>query len=221
LQWIQPSRPNAGYHEFDDFPLLTPFFSTVFAGVASAFVTTLNAATGRSSGLPCRRNAGAQIRDLTVDGAGNVYLAGSTVATDLGHGRGLPSDKGANGDGYIAKFRQWLRNPWCTYLGLQENDQPKTIAIDPRGISTSPERPTPPTPPGRSVRIPPSMEIQRLRLQDLQLRVRASLVVLLASGVENVFGIAVDATGSAAVTGPTLSPDFPTTPRRLGPHPGL
>src|SRR5947207_625485 len=159
---------------------------------------------------------------IAVDAAGNAYVAGETVSSNF------PTTAGAfqttfgggvfgAGDVFVTKL-----NPtgsalvYSTYLGGSSSDAGYGIAVDAAGNAYvtggtgSTDFPT---------TIGAFQTTKGGGFRDAfvtKLNPTGSALVystyLGGSGVNNGFGIAVDALGNAYVTGQTFSTDFPTTP---------
>jgi len=204
----------AGYTSRRTFRCGPHFFSTVFAGVAKRPSSPpLMPLTGRSLVFPVRRKR-RRPNSRPDGGWGRQRLSGrSDRRYRPGTAGATKRQRRRRGWIHRQKFRQWLRNPLCTYLGASETTSRRRSPLIPRGISTSPERPTPRLPPGRSVAIPPSMEIQRSFVsQDLQLRRALLWSSYLSYPGRECLRNRRRCDGVRSITGPTLSPDFPTTP---------
>jgi uncharacterized repeat protein (TIGR01451 family) len=192
--------------------------STLFIGTASgsdAFVTKLSA--GGASQV-YSTYLGGNTSDsglaLALDGSGNAYLTGSTTSSDFPTASALQPIYAGNGDAFIAKL-----NPsgsalvYSTFLGGEIVDSARAIAVDTSGNayvggSTN------------SFSFPLANAFQTVNSSfsgdGFVAKVNAAGSALVYStylggqGVDDCVGIAVDAAGSAYVTGNTNSPDFPT-----------
>jgi gliding motility-associated-like protein len=90
--------------------------------------------------------------DVTVDGAGNVYLASVTNSANFPAGAGFrPTYQGGTSDGIVAKLSPDLRTlVWATYLGGSSADAAYSLQVDAtRGVyvaggTTSPNFPVTP-----------------------------------------------------------------------------
>src|SRR5205807_41955 len=160
---------------------------------------------------------------IAVDGSGNAYVTGYTVSTDF------PTTAGAfqttargNNDAFVAKI-----NPsgsalvYSTYLGGNANDNGYGIAVDGSGnayvtgSTTSPDFPTtagafqPDYGGAPNGGAPQDAFVTKINPSGTAL---VYSTYLGGNGADYGTGIAVDAQGSAYVTGYTFSSDFPTTP---------
>jgi hypothetical protein len=162
---------------------------------------------------------------IAVDASGNAYVAGGTGSADF------PTTAGAfqtigGGDAFVAKLDpSGSTLLYSTYLGGSEGDGASAIAIDSTGnayvagATTSPDFPTTPgafqpvfvgLPPQGLTGSHNDGFVAKLNAEGSGL---VYATFLGGSYDEWPNGIAVDAAGSAYITGTTLSQDFPITPR--------
>ena len=188
-----------------------PITSGAYRSTGSTFITKLNAA---GNALAYSTYVTAPVSSLAVDSAGNVYMTGTASALVTTPGAFQPTKAGASAP-YVAKLAPTGTSmAYATYLGGSANDEGKGIAIDGGGnayvVGTA-----------RSINFP----VQNPFRAGLgggsdafvaKLNPTGSALVystyLGGSADERGFGIAVDATGQAHVTGWTKSFDFPVTP---------
>ncbi len=209
-----------------DFPTtpgaLDPSFN---AGFYDAFVAKLNPA---GSALVYATFLGGSgfyegASDIAVDGMGNAYVIGTTESTDF------PTTPGAfdttfNGgeiDAFVAKL-----NPagsalvYGTYLGSNGSDYAKAIAIDGLnnalllGETFSSSFPT--TPGACDTSHNGSLDVFVAKLNPAG-RALAYSTFLGGNRGDEGYGLAVDSTGSAFVSGYTFSINFPATPGAYDP----
>ncbi|PYP19022.1 MAG: hypothetical protein DMD54_03995 [Gemmatimonadetes bacterium] len=218
-----------------DFPTTAGAFHTTFHGPASGsfpdvFVTKLNS-TG--SGLVYSTYLGGNGEDLgrgiAVDAAGNAYVTGRISSNDFPTTTGaFQAASGGGGEAFVTKL-----NPtgsglvYSTYLGGSRDEIGIRIAVDTTGnayvtgTTTSLDFPTTPGsfqpafaggPPssGDPAFSPPPTDAYVTKLNATGSALDYS-TYLGGSGNDRALGIAVDAAGSAFVTGSTFSTDFPTT----------
>jgi hypothetical protein len=157
--------------------------------------------------------AGDAAMGVAVDGDGNIYLAGETASLDFPHAGGAQPTSGGGGlDAFVAKL-----NPagdelvYATYLGGSSSEYAKDIAVDAAGnayvvgSTTSRNFPTVhalrQTLGGFSDGFVTKLDMAGLIVYSTYLG---------GSKEDYGYGIAVDATGRAHVTGQTISADFPT-----------
>lgn len=208
-----------GVTQSTDFPVTPGAFQTAYAGgLRDAFVTKLNAA---GTALVYSTFLGGSDfdngDDIAVDTAGNAYVVGQTVSTDF------PTTAGAfqtviagSSDGYVTKL-----NPagsalvYSTYFGGSSSDSAQSIAIDSSGNAYF-------TGQTFSANLPTTAGAFQPTIgggQDaFATKLNASGTALVYSTYlgggsdEDGFGIAVDSSGSAYITGDTESTNYPTTP---------
>ena len=195
-----------------DFPLKNPIQSTM-AGSGDAFVTKLNA-TGSAliystylGGIGQDSGAG-----IALDAAGNAYIVGSTFSADFPTKNPFQAAKGAQQDAFVAKLNPagsaWV---YVTYLGGSNVDQGNGIAVDAAGnayitgYTASTDFPL--QSPFRS------SNVNSVDAFVTKLNPAGSALVyssyLGGSATDYGTAIAVDASGSAYVTGIVTSDDFP------------
>ncbi len=209
-----------GFTRSTDFPTTAGAFQTTNPGVI-AFVTKLNPA---GSGLVYSTYLGGGTADaITVDAAGNAYVAGRTDSTDFPTTAGAFQTTNAGITAFVTKL-----NPagsgllYSTYLGGSGDDSASGIAVDAAGnayvtgftLSTDF-----PTTAGAFQTVNPggvsgvSAFVTKLNpagsglLYSTYLGGSSTQSGLTQSGN----GIALGAAGNAYVTGYTVSTNFPTT----------
>jgi hypothetical protein len=167
---------------------------------------------------------------IAVDAAGNAYIVGTTQSPDYPTTAGAFKRTGAASnfsDVFVAKL-----NPtgtalvYSTFIGGSDLDWGRAIAIDAAGnayIAGQTKSSGFPTTNGafdRTFGIPancPRCAVDNYDAFVTKLNATGSALVYStflggASDIDDALGIAVDAAGSAYVTGETASADFPTTP---------
>ena len=210
-----------GSTESADFPLSAPLqtsFQTNPAGPTSdVFITKISPDGGR---LIWSTFLGGTGRDtgfaVVVAGDGTVYVSGVTESVDFPSARAAQSAYGGGAsDGFVARVAATGSSvDWSTFVGGSQADRIRGMAVDSTGNayvtgSTNSEN-------------FPSVNAQQtgpFRPEDLD----AFLVKVAPAGAPFVFAtrlgganddrglsVAVDAQGSAYVTGDTQSPGFPT-----------
>jgi len=182
---------------------------------------------------------GGSVESLTVDAAGNIYVAGAAgpgLATTPGAYQiqyaggtcpgGNPTESGPCNNAFITKLTSSGSTAWTTYLGGSGPDDAHAIAIDGTGnvwVAGETVSPNFPTTAGAISRtFHGEIDLGPLRFGDAFVaKLDSSGSHLLystylgGSGVDGAFGLAVDATGAVYVAGGTQSSDFPTTPGAL------
>jgi hypothetical protein len=219
--WVDASG-NAyvtGQTDSIDFPATVGAAQTLYGGgFGDAFVVKLNPAgsgivystflggTGNESG-----------QSLSVDGGGNAYVAGWTDSIDFPIQAGaFQSLYGGNSsDAFAAKLNPsgttWV---YSTYLGASGTDGSHSVALDGggnayvAGYTNSLNFPT--TAGAYQMALGGGMDGFITKLNPLGAGLSYS--TYLGSGAsDNIFGITVDAGGSAYVVGATASINFPIT----------
>jgi uncharacterized protein (TIGR03437 family) len=166
-------------------------------------------------------------RGIALDGAGNIYIAGVTSSADLPtksafqpNFGGLTASPFAAGDGFVAKFNPSGVLQYLTYIGGSQDDGVGAIAVDAAGnayiagATNSSDFPTV---------NPFQAQFGGLGGYGTYIRTGDAFVAkinpagnkllystYLGGRMDDIaFGIAIDSTGAAYVTGATLSQDFP------------
>ncbi len=207
-----------GYTSSTDFPTTPGAFDTTFDGGGDAFVTKLNA-TG--SGLVYSTFLGGGSDDwgasIAVDATGSAYVTGYTFSTDFPTTPGaFDTSYNGGGDAFVAKLNATGSGRiYSTFLGGGGVDFSHSIAVDVSGSAyvTGETNSTDfPTIPGA---FDTTLDGSSRDAFVTNLNATGSGVVystFLGGGAGDLgWSIAVDASGSAHVTGVTNSTDFPTT----------
>ena len=208
----------AGSTSSTDFPTASPLQANKGAGTeADAFVARVNAA---GSALLYSTYLGGALADsaaaIALDGAGNAYVVGQTASTDFPTAAAFQAAKGAGAatDGFVAKLPP-AGSPlaWSTYLGGSGADAVRGVAVDGAGAAyvtgstASTDYPTAaPFQAAKGGGPEPDAFVTKLAPSG------ASLVysTYLGAGEQDQgSAIAVDATGSAHVSGIANSELFP------------
>jgi hypothetical protein len=215
------------------FPTTAGAFDTSFnGGQEDAFVTTLNPA---GSGLSYSTYLGGSDADvgsaIAVDSAGTDHLTGFTDSTDFPTTAGAfdASFNGGQEDGFVTAL-----NPagsglaYSTFLGGSSYDSPRGIAVDAAGAAyvtggtASADFPT--TAGAFDTSLNGFLDAFVAKLDPAGSGLVYSTYLggsdyptgSSSSDDDGSFGIAVDSTGDAYVTGGTNSRDFPTTAGAFG-----
>jgi hypothetical protein len=196
-----------------DFPIVNPI-QAANAGSGDAFVTKLDASGSTLMFSTYLGGAGADVAEgIAVDASGNAYIAGMTGSSDFPVLAAFQPQSGGFVDAFVTKL-----NPntpalvYSTYLGGKTDDWAVGIAIDA-------SRNTYVTGATWSTDFPTVRPLQPFNARDYDVFISkldpsgGNLVYstyLGGSGDDYGYGVAVDASGNAYVTGETISADFPT-----------
>ena len=202
--------------ESTNFPTTAGAFQTSIGGIiGNAFVTKINAS---GSALVYSTYLGGSGGDsgfgIAVDGSGNAYVTGDTESTNFPTANALqPTFGGGQIDAFVTKI-----NPsgsalgYSTYLGGSGADDGFGIAVDGLGNAYV-------TGTTESTNFPTANALQPTSggsYDAFVTKINASGSALVystylgGSGGDSGFGIAVDGSGNAYVTGDTESTNFPT-----------
>ena len=207
----------AGSTDSSDFPTTAGAFQTTFGGYEDAFVTELNPA---GSGLVYSTYLGGcgedQAYGIAVDTSGNAYVTGVTYSFDFPTTAGaFQTTFGGFDDAFVSAL-----NPtgsdlvYSTYLGGSINDFGLGIAVDSSGhayvtgYSASSDFPTTAGAFQTTYGGFDDVFVTELNLTGTGL---VYSTYLGGSGDDISYGVAVNTSGNAYVTGRTKSSDFPTT----------
>ena len=202
-----------GQTDSGDFPRIVPI-QVLNRGLSDAFVTKLNAA---GNDLVYSTYLGGSSSDfgfgIAVDASGNAHVTGQTNSTDFPTVLPIQFANGALGDVFVAKLNAaGTVLLYSTYLGGNGDDCGFRIAVDASGSAYVFGDTT-------STNFPTANPVQSARNGAVdafvtKLNAAANAFVystyLGGNGTELGFAIAVDASGSAYLTGLTNSSDFPT-----------
>ena len=198
-----------------NFPTFNPYQAAI-GGNLDAFVLKLNAA---GSALVYSTYLGGSGEDhgdgIAVDASGNAYVVGSTPSTDFPTFSPFQANNGGGWDAIVLKFNAaGSALLYSTYIGGSGNDQGLGIAIDASGnayvtgfTGVATYFPT----------FNPYQAAYGGNWDAFALKLNATGSALVystfigGSGDDRGFGIAVDASGNAYVTGSTTSTNFPTS----------
>jgi len=207
-----------GWTGSSDFPTTPGAFDTTLNG-GDAFVARLNPA---GSGLAYATflggsYSGEQGWGIAVDPSGAAYVTGETWSSDF------PTTPGAfdtsfngRGDAFVVKLNAaGSALTYATFLGGGHDDEGEGIAVDSSGAAyvtgwtSSSDFPTTPGAFDTSFNGDYDAFVVKLNAAGSALTYATFLG---GSGFDEGYGIAVDSSGAAYVTGYTESSDFPTTP---------
>ena len=206
-----------------NFPTMNPLQPTYPGGEYTAFVAKLNPA---GSALVYSTYLGGSGDDsgngIAVDGSGNAYVTGTTASTDFPTMNPFQPAYGGDNDAFVAKL-----NPtgsalvYSTYLGGSGYDEGYGIAVDNlgdayvTGYTASTNFPTvnplqPAYGGGEGDAFVAEVNPAGSALVYSTYLGGSGQDNLGGSGQDNGFGVAVDSSGNAYVTGYTDSTNFPT-----------
>lgn len=209
-----------GYTASLDFPRVSAYQNVFKGGTYDAFLFKLSR-TGNSLSFSTYigGNNIDQAYAIAVDGSGNAYITGTSYSNDYPTLTPYNAEFSGAYDVILSKFSSSGGLLYSTYIGGNGGDEGRSIAVDAAGeiyvagnttyITTTPLFPiTSPTFgstmgggfDGFVLKIDPSLPpIQQLIYSGL----------LAGSGQDKAFGIALDASNNAYITGSTLSSNFP------------
>ena len=225
-----------GFTQSADFPRVNQIpgacLGTCGSGTNSdGFVTKINAA---GNALTYSSLFGGSNNDegqgIALDNSGNAYLTGSTASTDFPLAGKIPrACKGTcgngNGDAFVTKINT-AGNAlvYCSFIGGSRDDEGRGVAVDGSGNAYV-------TGFTESANFPQVKPISGACVgtcgsgfpQDafvIKINSAGGAVVYSSfiggSNTDEAFGIAVDVSGIAYLTGVTASPDFPTVNQIVG-----
>jgi len=215
----------SGYTNCSDFPQTSGSYSQTHGGykggAEDGFITKVNPAGG--SWVYSTLLGGSDEDDLygvAVDGSGDAYVTGKTTSSDFPTTPGAYSTAAPHGSAFVSELSpdgSGLR--YSTYIGGSATDRGVGIAVDASGavyVTGASNSANFPTTPGAPQPSNPTGDTRGIvfKLNPLG-QGSADLVwstYLGGSGGDSGLAIAVDATGTAYVTGYTYSGDFPITP---------
>jgi len=149
---------------------------------------------------------------VAVDAANNLYVVGETASADFPQQNPNQLSGGGSLDAFVAKFNaagnQLL---YATYLGGSDYEYARRVAVDTDGnayVTGSTASSDFPTVHALQPSLPRGTHAFVTKLDSSGAIVYSSY--LGGSGFDEGFGIAVDQSGRAYVTGQTISTDFPT-----------
>jgi hypothetical protein len=153
---------------------------------------------------------------VAVDGAGNAYVTGFTSSLDYPTAGAFDPSQNGNSDAFVTKLdASGSALAYSTYLGGNGYDEGAAIAVDGNGSAYV----TGQTQSGNFPTTPAAFDTTHFGFRDAFITkldpsgsALAYSTYLGGAPDDEGFGIAVDASGNAYVTGRTRSPGFPTTP---------
>ncbi len=109
-------------------------FNTEFSGPSDAFVAKLSPEGGHIWSTYLGGNGSDDGRGITVDLAGDVYVAGVTESEGWVSG-GFDTEHGGGQDAFVAKLSFDGDHIWSTYFGGSGNDRALDVAVDEIGAA--------------------------------------------------------------------------------------
>jgi hypothetical protein len=206
-----------GRTESPNFPMVNAVQAAFRGGSGGdAYVTKLNA---DGSALAYSTYLGGSSRDegtaIAVDAAGNAYVTGWIVSNDFPTANPVQAAHGGGfGDAFVTKLNAAGSGLiYSTYLGGSDSEYGEGITVDAvgsayvTGLTASTNFPT--TSPVQAAYGGGIFDAFVVKLNPSG-SARVYSTYLGGSGRDGGYGITVDASGSAYVTGSTNSPNFPT-----------
>lgn len=207
-----------GRTDSDDFPTTLGAFDPTINGASDAFVTKLNSGgTALSYSTFVGGSSSDYAYGISVDDSGNAYVTGETGSADFPADPSSfdPTFNGGAADAFVIKVNSSGSGlAYATFLGGHTVDRSYAIAVDDSGHAFVTGRTISndfPTTPGAFDRDYAYADVFVTKLSTSGKTLVYS-TFLGEMETEYAYGIAVDATGNAYVTGQTYSPDFPTNP---------
>jgi Beta-propeller repeat len=203
-----------GFTNSTDFPTMNPLQPNN-GGSYDAFVTEIAAG---GSALVYSTYLGGSSHDfasaIAVDASGDAYITGYTYSTNFPTKNPLqPQSAGGIADAFVTEINAGgSALLYSTYLGGSLEDQGSGIAVDSSGSAYVTGNTT-------STNFPTMNPLQKANAGDTDAfitKIQPSGAALVYStylggkGVDKSYGIAVDTSGNAYITGSTASTDFPT-----------
>ena len=151
-------------------------------------------------------------RDIAVDAAGNIYIAGDTFSTDFPTAHPLQPQLGGGNDVFVTKLNaQGTTIQWSTFLGGNLFDEADGIAVDDVGNVYVTGDTTSANFPIKNARQPTSGGLRDAFVAKLnaQGNTLAYSTFLGGNRIEEARALAVDHNEQVYVVGVTDSPNFP------------
>jgi beta-propeller repeat-containing protein/ASPM-SPD-2-Hydin domain-containing protein/centrosomal CEP192-like protein len=223
-----------GFTQSTDFPLASPLPSpnNALQGSADAFVTKLNPA---GSALVYSTYLGGSGVDqgtgIAVDSSGNAYVTGFTESSNFPVLNPLPAPNNVLqglSDAFATKLSTTGSLAYSTYLGGSGSDQGNAIAVDGTGNAyvtgfTNSSANFPVTSGVFQTVLKGTFNafVAKLNTTTTTSVPPVYCTYLGGSGTDEGFGVAIDGSGNAYVTGGTSSADFPSTNSLAAPNNAL
>lgn len=208
----------SGYTSSPDFPATSKAFETTYQGNGKSEAFVIKLSSGGSS-LAYATYLGGTGGDfgqgIAVDAAGDAYVTGSTQSTDFPVAKPLQGTIGGGSDAFVTELSpDGSALVYSTFLGGSGSDSGQAIAVDSAGEAYVAGFTF-------STNFPVQNALQAASGGGgdafvAKLTAGGSTLVystyLGGSGEDRAFGITVDSSGEAYITGSTQSINFPTTP---------
>jgi Tol biopolymer transport system component len=153
---------------------------------------------------------------VAVESTGTAYLVGTTYSNNLHTAGAFDTTYNGAGDGFVAKITASGQLVYATYLGGLSGDGAWDVAVDSSGYTFVSGATTSTDFPMSPFAFDTTYNGGDYDAFMAKINPAGSAVVystyIGGIGLEDGYGIAVDSSGSAYVTGRTNSTDFPTTP---------
>ena len=209
-----------GMTESGDFPTTPNAYDTTYNGYADAFITKIDSTGTNLIYSTCLggSNSNDWGFEIAIDGSGNAYITGYTYSSDFPTTPGAydTSYNGGYGDAFIAKINSTGTNLiYSTYIGGNDSDWGLGLAIDENGAvyvtgwAGSSDFPTTLGAYDTSHNGDNDVFITKIDSTGTGLIYSTYLG---GNGDDAGYGIAIDGSGNAYITGYTYSSDFPTIP---------
>lgn len=220
-----------GVTSSNDFPILNSPPNSPRGANFDAFVFKLNAdgsgvvyATyfGGAADENIDTGTGETYGSIAIDSTRNAYITGYTNSTNIPTVQPIQTSNAGNGDAFVLKLNpQGNGILWSTYLGGRGQDGANGIAVDAAGNSYIAGQTSSPDFNLRNARQPvyaggtSDAFVTRINSEGTGL---VYSTYLGGQSADRANGIAVDPIGNLAVTGITLSTNFPTTAGSFQPN---
>jgi hypothetical protein len=197
-----------------DFPITTEAAKSATGPYTQVFVTKLNSSGSTLAYSTFVGGTGTDAGNaIAVDAGGNAYVTGQTTSNDFPVTQSAAqTTPGGAQDAFLFKLSPAGTLTYSTYIGGSSNDYGTGVAVDSSGnayvagSTNSPDFRAS----GRIGNVPGGMDVFVTKVNRAG---SAFLYSTLLGGSNNDYatGIAIDAAGSAYLTGYTSSSDFPVT----------
>jgi hypothetical protein len=199
-----------GYTQSTNFPV-PGGFDTVYNGAGDVFVAKVTN-SGQLAWASYLGGGGDDIgHGVAVDSSGNVFLTGYTYSSNFPVPGGFDTSYNANRDAFVAKVTNSGQLAWASYLGGSGSDVGHGVAADYSGdvfVTGGTESTNFPVPGGFDTSHNGGYDVFVAKVTNSGVLSWSSY--LGGSGSDVGYGVAVDSSGNAFLTGWTYSSNFPT-----------